>query len=115
MVREHIKTHGVAPDGRLFWAVHGGRVRSTEYCDLWEAAREKVLTPEELKTPLAKVPYSLRHAGISLWLKAGVEPAEVARRAGHSIAVLYHFYAKIINGVQQKANQLIDRALNSAD
>lgn len=114
MVRTHIRTYGVAPDGRIFRAARGGRVRSTEYCELWQTAREKVLTPEELKTPLAEVPYALRHAGISLWLKARVEPAEVARRAGHSIAVLYRFYAKIIRGIQQKANELIDQALNDA-
>jgi hypothetical protein len=40
------------------------------------------------------VAYSPRHAGVSLWLESGVSPAEVARRAGHSIAVLFRFQAK---------------------
>ncbi|MFG3495961.1 tyrosine-type recombinase/integrase [Streptomyces sp. NPDC047928] len=113
MLRNHLQHEGTAPDGRLFRAARGGQVRSTEYCDLWKAAREKVLTPEEAATPLAGVPYSLRHAGISLWLKAGVDPVEVARRAGHSLAVLYRFYAKVLRGVQPSSNRLIDAALAS--
>lgn len=31
----------------------------------------------------------LRHAGISFWLYSGVDPAECARRAGHSIQALF--------------------------
>ncbi|MGW5699303.1 hypothetical protein ACWEWX_53900 [Streptomyces asiaticus] len=59
------------------------------------------------------MPYSARHAGISLWIKAGVDPVEVARRAGHSIVVLWKFYAKLLRGQQHRANQLIDDALNA--
>ncbi|MEW1772810.1 hypothetical protein [Streptomyces sp. NPDC086777] len=61
------------------------------------------------------MPYSLRHAGVSLWLESGVSPAEVARRAGHSIAVLFRFYAKAIHRNQQRANQQIESALEAAD
>ncbi|MGK5531296.1 tyrosine-type recombinase/integrase [Streptomyces sp. URMC 129] len=113
VLREHLRTYGTADDGRLFWAVRGGRVRSTEYCKIWNAARRKVLTPAEAASPLADVPYSLRHAAVSCWIKAGVDPAEVARRAGHSVAVLYRFYAKILYGMQELANQLIDKALSA--
>ncbi|MGW1789225.1 hypothetical protein ACWCO0_01085 [Streptomyces tubercidicus] len=63
----------------------------------------------------APVPYSLRHAGVSLWIKAGVDPVEVARRAGHSIAVLGKFYAKILRGQEHRANQLIDHALGVSE
>ncbi|MBO0654048.1 hypothetical protein J1792_15080 [Streptomyces triculaminicus] len=42
---------------------------------------------------------------------SGVAPAEVARRAGHSIAVLFRFYAKVIHGSQQHFNEKIDKAL----
>ncbi|MDT0545591.1 tyrosine-type recombinase/integrase [Streptomyces lonegramiae] len=112
MLREHIERYGTAPDGRLFRAAQGGRVRSTEYCDLWDKARTAVLSEEEAATPLAEVPYSLRHAGVSLWIKSGVDPVEVARRAGHSIAVLFRFYAKILRGDQSRSNQLIAQGLN---
>jgi integrase len=111
MLREHMRTHGTAPDGRLFRAAGGGRVRSTEYTDIWKAAREKALSPQDVGAPLAEVPYSLRHAGVSLWLSSGVDPAEVARRAGHSVAVLFRFYAKVIKGRQAEDNDRIARAL----
>ncbi|MEU6490727.1 site-specific integrase [Streptomyces sp. NPDC046984] len=114
MLRDHMATYGTAPDGRLFRAARGGRVRSTEYCDLWEAARKEALGKEDVASPLAEVPYSLRHAGVSLWIKSGVDPVEVARRAGHSIAVLFRFYAKILQGGQSRSNQLIARELNEA-
>ncbi|MFD6569227.1 tyrosine-type recombinase/integrase [Streptomyces diastaticus] len=110
-IRAHLTTHGTAADGRLFRAANGGRVRSTEYCDLWSMARAGVLSEPEAASPLAEVPYSLRHAGVSLWIKSGVDPAEVAARAGHSIAVLYRFYAKILKGDQGRSNRLIERGL----
>ncbi|WP_331445127.1 site-specific integrase [Streptomyces xanthochromogenes] len=81
MVRAHI-ARGIAPDGRLFSAVGGGRLTSNEYCAAWEAAREAVLTPAEVKSEMANVPYCLRHAAVSLWIKQGVDPVEVAYRAG---------------------------------
>lgn len=115
LIREHTRKFGVATDGRLFRAARGGRVRSTEYCALWDTARTKTLSPEEAKTPLAGVPYSLRHAGISLWINAGVDPVEVARRAGHSPAVLWRFYGKILRGTQQNSNRKIAAALAELD
>ncbi|WP_367124770.1 tyrosine-type recombinase/integrase [Streptomyces phytohabitans] len=114
MLREHITAYGTASDGCLFRAANGGRVRSNEYCELWDKARTAVLTEEEAATPLADVPYSLRSAGVSLWIKSGVDPVEVARRAGHSIAVLFRFYAKILRGEQSRSNQLIAQELNRA-
>jgi integrase len=113
MLRDHLDTYGTAEDGRLFRATRGGRIRSTEYTEVWQRAREKALPAEDIATPLADVPYALRHAGISLWIKARVDPVEVARRAGHSVAVLYRFYAKLLRGQQHHANQLIDTALTN--
>lgn len=87
-------------------------MRSTEYCELWDAARVMALSPEEAESPLADVPYSLRHAGVSPWINLGVDPVEVARRAGHSLTVLFRFYAKILRGQQSRANELIERGLS---
>lgn len=113
MLRHHLATYGTAPDGRLFPAVNGGRLRSTEYTEVWQAARVAVLTPHELETPLAEDPYCARAAGVSLWIKAGLEPAEVARRAGHSVAVLFRFYAKILKSDQAEANRRIAAGLEA--
>lgn len=115
LVREHVNEFGTAEDGRLFRAAQGGHLLSKEYGEAWKAARLTALTDSEAASPLAGVPYALRHAGALLWLEAGVSPAEVARRAGHSIAVLFRFYAKAIHRNQQRANQQIERALKSAD
>ncbi|GHC71510.1 hypothetical protein RFN57_23005 [Streptomyces violaceochromogenes] len=115
LIREHIKEFGTGEDGRLFRAAQGGHLLSKEYGEAWKAARLAVLTGSETASPLADVPYSLRHAGVSPWLESGVSPAEVARRAGHSIAVLFRFYAKAIHRNQQRANQQVERALADAD
>ncbi|WP_324615780.1 hypothetical protein [Streptomyces sp. NRRL S-118] len=99
----------------MFRAVQGGHLLSKEYGEVWKAAREAVLLPHEIDTPLAEVPYGLRAAGVSLWLESGVSPAEVARRAGPSIAVLFRFYAKAIHRAQERSNQQIQRALEAAE
>ncbi|WP_281155659.1 site-specific integrase [Streptomyces sp. HYC2] len=114
MVRAHI-ARGLASDGRLFRAARGGRLTSNEYCSVWDAAREAVLTPAEVKSELADVPYCLRHAAVSLWIKQGVDPVEVAYRAGHSVAVLYRFYAKLLKGSSAHANSLIQKGLEEAE
>jgi integrase len=114
LLRNHVARYGTAPDGRLFRAVRGGRVSSTEYSRLWFAARQHTLPPHEMHTPLAQMPYCLRAAGISLWITAGIPPAEAARRAGHSLAVLYRIYAKALRGSQHGTNQLIAAALRDA-
>lgn len=114
LIRDHIAEFGTSEDGRLVRAARGGGLLSKECGDTWKAARLAALTPHEIRTPLDEVPYGLRAAGVSLWLESGVSPAEVARRAGHSIAVLFRFYAKAIHRSQQNAIEKIERALETA-
>jgi integrase len=85
MLRAHIKEFGTAPDGRLFANERGGVVASTTYWRVWDEARYLALTPEQVASPLAARPYDLRHAALSSWLNAGVDPTEVAERAGNSV------------------------------
>ncbi|MFI8868533.1 tyrosine-type recombinase/integrase [Streptomyces sp. NPDC053707] len=115
MVRSHIERFGVAPDGRLFRAARGGRLTSNEYSEVWSEARKTVLSEQELRTPLADVPYALRHAAISLWIKSGMDPVEAASRAGHSLAVLYRFYAKLLKGGSAAANRLVELGLRAEE
>jgi integrase len=115
LLREHIAEHGVGPDGRLFRTSRGGLVQESGYGVVWKKARELALSPEQGATPLAKRPYDLRHAGISLWLNSGVDPAECARRAGHSITVLLRVYAKCLDGATEAANRRIADALEAWD
>ncbi|WP_420821996.1 hypothetical protein [Streptomyces avicenniae] len=64
---------------------------------------------------LARRPYDLRHAGISFWLSSGVAPAECARRAGHSLALLFHVYAKVLAQNEERSNRRIETATREWD
>ncbi|MEV0830848.1 hypothetical protein [Nonomuraea rubra] len=103
-LRQHIDEFGLGPDGRLLQSERGG-VASTAYTEVWQEARKLALTPSQVASPLAKRPYDLRHATVSLWLNAGVAAPEVAERAGHSVDVLLRVYAKCIDGQQENANR----------
>jgi hypothetical protein len=72
-------------------------------------------TAAQLASPLARRPFDLRPAAVSLWLNAGVPAIEVARRAGHGVAVLLKVYANCIDGEAGTANQRISDALEDDD
>jgi integrase len=65
IVHDHMKDHDPTPDGRLFQGARGGPVPDHAYGRAWHDAREKALTREEVASPLAAVPYHLRHAAVS--------------------------------------------------
>ena len=114
ILRAHIDTFGVAKDGRIFSSERGQPVASTAISDVWAEARTLALTPEQVDSPLARRPYDLRHAAVSLWLAAGVPPPRVAKRAGHSVEVLLRVYAKCLDDGEDIANTRIDAALTAA-
>ncbi|GAA2994067.1 tyrosine-type recombinase/integrase [Streptomyces fulvorobeus] len=111
LLRWHITAYGTAADGRLFRTQRGGLIQDTGYGEVWAEARSRALTPLQRASPLAKRPYDLRHAAVSTWLSAGVEPQVVAQRAGHSVAVLFRVYAKCLNGAAATANARIEATL----
>ena len=114
MLRHHLDAFGTGRGGLLFRAERGGgRIGSTVYGRLWAKAREAVLTPEVVASPLAKRPYDLRHAAVSTWLNAGVEATRVAEWAGHSVAVLLRTYAKCLDGGEQTARDRVQAALGT--
>jgi integrase len=110
-LREHLESYGAGPDGRLFRTARGGIVQESGYGEVWARARRQALTAEQQASPLAARPYDLRHACVSLWLNSGVHPVEVARRAGHSVAVLLKVYAKCLDGATDMADARIEAAL----
>jgi hypothetical protein len=61
--------------------------------------------------PPAVVANDLRHAALSLWLNAGGDPAQIAARAGHSVAVLLTAYSHCIHGQDDLLNQQISQVL----
>ncbi|MEV0632670.1 hypothetical protein [Nonomuraea wenchangensis] len=64
-------------------------------------------TSAQVASPLARRPYDLRHAAVSLWLNGDVPAPEVAARAGHGVDVLFRVYAKCIDGQEEIVNQRI--------
>jgi integrase len=79
------------------------------------AAREKAFAEHELDSPLAVRAYDLRHAAVSTWLAAGVPATQVAKWAGHSVAVLLKVYAHAIDGQEDAARRRIEEALSNED
>lgn len=114
ILRAHIDEYGVTEDGRVFRAARGGYLSESAYGRVWRDARAKALTAEQAASPLAGRPYDLRHAAVSLWLNSGVPATEVARRAGHGVAVLLKVYAGCIDGEEEQINKRIERALRAS-
>lgn len=114
LLREHLRTYGTAPDGRLFRAARGGYLPEAEYGRVWKAARMAVLSSAQAASPLARRPYDLRHAAVTLWLNGGVPAPEVAARVGHGVEVLLRVYAGCIDGQESVVNARIEEALRSS-
>jgi integrase len=91
------------------------RELDSAYSAMWAEARQGALTEAQYRSPLGRRPYDLRHAAVSLWLNSGVPATEVARRAGHGVAVLLKIYAQCIDGQADAANQRITDALGTRD
>jgi integrase len=115
LLRAHIRRYGTTPDGRIFQTARGGLLQDSGYNEVWTQARKNALTLAQYKSPLGRRPYDLRHAAVSLWLNSGVPATEVARRAGHGVAVLLKIYAHCIDGQANAANQRITDALSTPE
>jgi len=111
MLSAHHAAYGTAPDGRLFRGTRGGPLSGSLYGRAWQSARALALGPELAASGLARRPYDLRHAALSLWLNSGGDPAQIAARAGHSVAVLLTVYSHCIHGRDDLLNQQIDQVL----
>jgi integrase len=113
MLGQHLHAFGTAPDGRLFRGSRGGMLSESVYGRAWHAARQAALGPGLAATALARRPYDLRHAALSLWLNAAGAPAEVAARAGTSARVLHEVYLHCTDGLGDAVSQRIEDALDA--
>jgi integrase len=111
LIRRHLDQHGTTPDGRLFRGLYGGDLSESTYGRVWEKAREIALTDAQAASSLAKRPYDLRHACVSTWLKAGIEPKRVAEWAGHSVEVLLRIYTHCLDDAEHEARRRIQKTL----
>src|SRR5215475_2062216 len=110
-LRGHIGQFGTAPDGRLFRGYRGGDLSESVYGRVWQGARLLAFPPALAASPLAGRPYDLRHACLSTWLNAGVDPTQVAEWAGNTVEVLMRVYAKCIHGRDEINRKWIEDAL----
>lgn len=113
LLRQHLHRHGTAPDGRVFRGTRGGPLSESLYGRVWHTARKVALGPAPATTTLARRPYDLRHAALSLWLNASAAPAQIAARAGNSVPVLQTIYTHCIDGQDDLVNQQIEHALGA--
>lgn len=116
ILRRHRQTYCRSSDGRMFSAAGRGLtpVSKSTYLRAWRQARARALTPSQQRSPLARRPYDLRHAAVSLWLNSGVPATQVAQWAGHSVHVLLSVYASCIDGQDEAARMRIEAALGPA-
>lgn len=114
LLNDHIAEFRIAPRGRLFVGARGGDLSDSVYDRAWKKARAQAFPDDLVASPLARRPYDLRHAAVSLWLNGGVPATEVARRVGHSVAVLLTVYANCIDGQEEVVNERIATALTQA-
>jgi integrase len=104
ILQAHLAQFGPAdPDGRLFVGAHAGPVTDRTYLRVFHRARSNAFTEAEAASSLMKVPYALRHAAVSTWLRTTGDAALVARWAGHSVPVLLRVYAKTVDGTEQES------------
>src|SRR5207237_6308823 len=103
------------PESSEHLTSRGGLIQDSAYSAVWAEAHKTALTEAQFRSPLGRRPYDLRHAAVSLWLNSGVPATEVARRAGHGVAVLLKIYAHCIDGQAEAANQRITDALGTQD
>lgn len=125
-VRRHLASFTPGVGGRLF-VTRAGRAgvpvgppyatpqsMGTVY-RVWGLARRKAFTDGEYQSPLAKRPYDLRHAAVSLWLNSGVPATQVAEWAGHSVNVLLRVYAACLVGQDEESRHRVEQALREHD
>jgi integrase len=96
-------------NGRVFTNTARRTPTTTNYGPVWVRARTK-LWRDDHRLGKTRV-YDLRHSAATMMLRAGVPPAEVARRLGHSVDILMRVYAGVFDYERQRSNELIDRAV----
>lgn len=105
LVVQKIRTHIEGRESRLVaTAVRGGAIPEGDLQEAWRG----------VCTNKRWTPYSLRHTAATTWIKAGVNPTEVARRLGNNPETLFRVYVNFIKGDDLLANELIEKETDRA-
>lgn len=78
--------------------------------------RRRIWHPAVNAAALAPLrPHDLKHTGVALLALAGVDPSEIARRAGHtSVAFTYDRYGHLFPEIDKQAADKLDRVRSTA-
>ncbi|WP_170134256.1 site-specific integrase [Murinocardiopsis flavida] len=112
ILRAHREQDRKGPDGLVFFGEHGGQLATCTYQKAWQRARRRAFSDAQFATPLAKRIYDLRHACVSTWLNEGINSAQIAEWAGHSLEVLLRIYAKCLDGGEDDARRKAEKAFD---
>lgn len=103
----HVATFSHGPDGHLFTIDAGRPVNRTMASKTFRRARDSA--------GLLNITWhDLRHHHASVLLSAGVSPALVAERLGHSIETLLRTYAHVIRSDEDRVRSIVDRSLGGS-
>ena len=95
--------------GPVFTNNAGNPVTPHNYGKVWARSRTALWPAPH---PLARaVPYDLRHGAATTMLAAGVNPAEAARRLGHSVDMLMRVYVGVFADDRNRGNEALDAVL----
>ncbi|MDH3292807.1 MAG: hypothetical protein OER95_00630 [Acidimicrobiia bacterium] len=95
----------------------GRKTRSDEDRRLAEAERkigELTMDNEILRRITENGGFRSRRRSVRAMLSAGVNPAEVARRLGHSVDMLMKVYAGVFQDERERANQQLSATFRSS-
>lgn len=99
---EKIRSHLKGRKARLVaTALRGGPIPEGDLQKAWRS----------VCTNMSWTPYTLRHTAATTWIKAGVNPTEVARRLGNNPETLFQTYINFIKGDDLLANDLIEKEM----
>lgn len=113
-----------ADDELVIPSMSGGPWTQSQYNNwrrrVWGKVKKGLAEGDPPQPRLAKaIPYDCRHSFVSLQLRAGASPLEVARWAGHSPKVMYDHYAHVIDELEGEPRlspvEQIKRARNAVE
>ncbi len=107
------------PNAALVFPASGGRPWSRSRANNWRArvwkpVLESLATEPTLERLATAIPYDCRGSFVSLNLRAGASPLEVARWAGHSPQVMFDRYANVIDELVGEPILPVDEQIHRA-
>lgn len=104
MLERHCTERDVGQRELVFHGRQGGALRA-------RAWRARHFVPAVERAGLAPLrPHDLRHTAIAIWIAAGVDPKQIARRAGHtSVAVVLDRYGHLFPDSEQQFGDAVGK------